>query len=85
MCPVDREFSHSHGGLISSNQNADESARIRAALLLRRFERLLVIAVTFEVERVCSELDPLKKECTVQTQRAKEAVERITNSIEKGF
>jgi hypothetical protein len=74
-----------HGGLAWSNPNADDSMRIRAALLRPRFGRLLDLAVAFGLERLQLEWQFLTDSPTPEAERARPVVERILRNIEKGF
>lgn len=85
MTSAANEFWQKHRGLVWSNPNADDSTRIRAALLRPRFSLLLDIAVKFGVERVRREWRELQFDDTREVLRAREPVERILSNIEKGF
>jgi len=85
MAMLRREFWQRHRGLVWSNPDADDSARIRAALVRPRFRRLLGIALEFGLERVQSEWELLQGDKTFEVERARLSVERILTNIEKGF
>ena len=72
-------------GLAWSNPEADDSTRIRAALLRPRFHRLLDIAAEFGLERLQTEWSALLTNADDDTRRARASVERILKNIEKGF
>lgn len=72
-------------GLAWSNPAADDSIRIRAALLRPRFHRLLEIAAEFGVDRLREEWCALEAAPDDSTERARAAVTRILNNIENGF
>ena len=74
-----------HRGLVWSNPDASDSVHIRAALLRPRFERLLDIALEFGMDRMRAEWSELSSEETEELRRARNAVERILDNIEKGF
>jgi hypothetical protein len=84
MASLHREFWQCHPGLAWSNPDADDSVRIRAALLRPQFERLLDIALEFGLERLQGEWAALK-DSSGEARRAHRAVERILTNIEKGF
>ena len=68
-----------------SNPDADDSMRIRAALLRPRFRRLLDIASEFGLERLRAEWEVLTAEPDSDVERAAAAVSRILDNIERGF
>lgn len=74
-----------HQGLVWSNPHADDTVRIRAALVRPRFSQLLDIALAFGLDRVQREWNILVEESTPETLRARASVERILMNIEKGF
>jgi hypothetical protein len=74
-----------HGGLAWSNPAADDSVRLRAALVRPRFSRLLDLAVAFGLERLRAEWQFLAEVPTPEVERARPIVERILGKIEKGF
>ena len=74
-----------HGGLAWSNSAADDSVRLRAALVRPRFSRLLDLAAAFGLERLRAEWQFLVAEPTPEVERARPIVERILGNIEKGF
>ena len=74
-----------HPGLAWSDPNADDSIRIRAALLRPRFHRLLDIATEFGLDRLQSEWSALLAGADDPVDRARDSVERILRNIEKGF
>jgi hypothetical protein len=74
-----------HGGLAWSNPAADDSVRLRAALVRPRFGRLLDLAVAFGLERLRAEWQFLAEVSTPEVERARPIVERILDNIEKGF
>jgi len=80
-----RPFWQGHPGLLWSNPNAGDSARIRAALLRPRFAQLLDITLEFGVERVRQEWTVLRVDGTREVERAKAPVERALRHIEEGF
>ena len=80
-----RPFWQGHPGLLWSNPNAGDSARIRAALLRPRFAQLLDITLEFGVERVRQEWTVLRVDGTREVERAKPPVERALRHIEEGF
>lgn len=78
-------FWEQHPGLAWSNPGADDSIRIRSALLRPRFGRLLDIASEFGLDRLQTEWSELLAEADDTVDRARDAVERILRNIEKGF
>ena len=72
-------------GLAWSNPDADDSVRIRAALVRPRFDRLLEIALEFGLPRLRSEWEFLRGQPTPEVLRADKIVERILHNIEEGF
>lgn len=75
-----------HPGLAWSNPEADDSVRIRAALLRPRFRRLLDIACKFGLPRLRREWEALARdEDDAPFKRARIPVERILKNIEEGF
>jgi len=78
------EFWSALPGLVWSNPEADDSTRIRAALLKPYFTQLLEIAVAFGLDRLKEEWRILELEGTAQATRAKPAVRRILRNIERG-
>lgn len=74
-----------HPGLVWSNRNADDTIRIRAALVRPHFGVLLDVAVAFGLERLKTEWTILNEEPTPQVLRAAPIVERILSNIEIGF
>ena len=85
MATLHEEFWRKHPGLVWSNPEADDSVRIRAALMRPRFSRLLEIALEFGLERVRQEWAELLGDATLNTERLRGSVERILSNIEKGF
>ena len=85
MGSTHQDFWKRHPGLVWSNPEAPDSAYIRAALLRPRFGRLLDIALEFGVERLRGEWQVLLADPTPETERARQAVERILRNIEQGF
>ena len=85
MQPLHREFWRRHPGLIWSNPDADDSVRLRAALLQPRFGRLLDVALEFGLERLRREWEILYVENTPEARRALPAVQRILQHLEEGF
>jgi hypothetical protein len=79
------EFWRRHPGLVWSNPDADDSVRIRAALIRPQFRLLLDIAVEFGLDRVRSEWLILLADQTPGVQRAQHPVERIFRNIQEGF
>ena len=77
-------FWQGHPGLLWSNPNAGDSARIRAALLRPRFAQLLDITLEFGVKRVRQEWAVLRADGTREVERAKPPVERALRHIEEG-
>lgn len=73
------------GGLAWSNPSADDSVRIRAALVRPRFDRLLDLAMVFGVARLRVEWEGLNAMPTPEVIRARRAVDRILRHIEMGF
>jgi len=80
-----KEFWQRHPGLVWSNPEADDTVRIRRALLRPRFDRLLDIALEFGIERLQSEWSVLEHENTPGARRAQSSVKRILTNIEQGF
>lgn len=74
-----------HPGLAWSDPNADDSTRIRAALLRPRFHRLLDIATEFGLLQLKREWDTLIADADDPVERARGSVDRIFRNIEKGF
>ena len=85
MASLNREFWEKEPGLAWSNSEADDTIRIRAALLRPRFGRLLEIALVFGIEHLQTEWTTLLSEPTDDMRRARASVERILAHIEKGF
>lgn len=85
MAALRHEFWKRFPGLVWSNPDADDTVRIRAALLRPKFSRLLEIAIEFGVERLHREWAVLKSEDSSEVRRATGSVERILRNIEKGF
>ena len=82
---VTNDFWNRHRGLVWSNPDASDSARIRAALVRPRFSVLLDIALKFGLERVRFEWTELQADENREITRARAPVERILEHIEKGF
>ena len=83
---VNEQFWARHPGLAWSNPEADDSVRIRAALLRPQFRRLLDIAREFGLSRLRREWDALAHdEDKALFERARIPVERILKNIEEGF
>lgn len=78
-------FWDQHPGLAWSNPDADDSTRIRSALLRPRFHRLLEIATEFGIDRLHTEWKALLAGADDAVDRARDSVERILRNIEKGF
>jgi len=85
MATSHQEFWRKHPGLVWSNPEADDSVRIRAALMRPRFGLLLHVAVEFGFERLQDEWRQLLGDPMLNTQRVRNTVERILTNIEKGF
>jgi hypothetical protein len=85
MAEGHREFWQRHPGLVWSNPDADDSVRIRCALLRPRFDRILDIAVEFGLVRVRREWAELEGDDTPEFRRARAPVQRILANIEEGF
>lgn len=79
-----KEFWGAFPGLVWSNPDADDSTRIRAALLKPYFAQLLEIAIAFGLRRLKDEWQILEEEGTPQAMRARPVVERILRNIERG-
>lgn len=82
---TDETFWARHPGLAWSNPEADDSVKIRAALLRPRFRRLLDIATEFGAPRVRLEWECLLGDEDRLVARARSPVERILKNIEEGF
>jgi hypothetical protein len=74
-----------HPGLVWSNRNADDTVRLRAALIRPRFRLLLDLALVFGLERLRQEWEVLSREESPEARRAAPVVERILNHIGEGF
>jgi hypothetical protein len=74
-----------HPGLVWSNPRADDSIRLRAALIHPRFETLLDCVEVFGIERLESEWAILVADDSVEARRAAPAVNRIINNIRCGL
>lgn len=74
-----------HPGLVWSNPAAEDSVRIRAALLRPRFGQLLDIAMRFGTPRLRREWQVLVEDKTPEVRRAGASVERILRNLEAGF
>jgi hypothetical protein len=85
MASPHQEFWQRHPGLVWSNPDADDAARIRAALLRPQYNRLLDIALEFGLRRVQREWHILFEHSPREAKRAQNSVERILANIEKGF
>ena len=85
MATLHEEFWRKHPGLVWSNPEADDSVRIRAALMRPRFSRLLDIALEFGLGRVRQEWAELLGDPILNTERVRSSVDRILTNIEKGF
>ena len=79
------QFWRRHPGLAWPNPKADDSTKIRAALLRPRFHRLLDIASEFGVMRLRTEWRALSVEGDSPAQSVQDVVVRILDNIEKGF
>ena len=85
MATLHREFWQRHPGLVWSNPEADDSVRIRAALMRPRFSLLLSVALEFGLERLGQEWSELLNDRTINTGRVRSVVHRVLTNIEKGF
>lgn len=74
-----------HPGLVWSNRNADDTVRLRAALVRPRFRLLLDLALAFGLERLRREWEVLSQESAPEARRAAPVVDRILHHIEEGF
>lgn len=72
-------------GLVWSNRQADDTVRIRAALLKPSFPMLLDIALAFGPERLAFEWTVLRNDLYTDTRRAAPTVERILRNIRRGY
>ena len=71
-------------GLVWSNPNASNDARIAAALLNPRFSQLLTIAARFGTARLQKAWAELVEESPEEAKRAAPRVERILANIREG-
>jgi hypothetical protein len=85
MDAAGERFRKRHPGLVWSNPAAEDSVRIRAALLRPRFGQLLDIAMRFGTPRLRREWQDLVEDKTSEVQRAGVSVERILRNLEAGF
>jgi hypothetical protein len=74
-----------HRGLVWSNPHADDSIRLRAALIQPRFETLLDCVEVFGLDRIESEWSILVADDSVEARRAAPTVNRIIQNIRRGL
>ncbi len=80
----DKSLWASMPGLVWSNPNASNDARIAAALLNPRFSQLLTIAARFGTARLQTVWADLISELPEEAKRATPRVERILANIREG-
>jgi len=85
MASVNHSVWRKHPGLVWSNRKADDTVRIRAALVRPRFNLLLDLALVFGLERLRREWDQLENDDTAEVRRAKPVIERVFRNLEEGF
>ncbi len=83
--PVREAFWSRHPGLAWSNSKADDSVRIRAALMRPRFHRILDIANEFGLDCVQAEWDALLADEDAAVRRAKPIDRRILGTIGNAY